>query len=219
MQKLSVKEKSDLCEELTEVCSFKDVLSTKLEDEINKNAKINESRKILETNAVRQLESLRSFHNIERSAVKKLLGDFIDVLIQRNKLQAAEKEHEMYISKLEDQIRQLNEEIKILNATMLQNEKKKLSLDTSLGETRERLVQVNLEKDKCLAEGDVLREDNKRLRESVAHLKQNLQNMQTTVDASKSVEVDLTSQLKKKSSKLDKIKEELNVEKDWFKLI
>ncbi|KAK9680313.1 hypothetical protein QE152_g39190 [Popillia japonica] len=43
--------------------------------------------------------------------------------------------------------------------------------------------------------------------------------MQTTVDASKSVEVDLTSQLKKKSSKLDKIKEELNVVKSNLKSV
>ncbi|KAI4463458.1 hypothetical protein MML48_4g00008595 [Holotrichia oblita] len=210
MQKMSIKEKAALCEELTEVCSFKDILSNKLEDEISKNAKINESRKVLETNAVRQLESLRSFHNVERNAVKKLLTDFNDVLTQRNKLQTIQKEHEMHITRLEDHLKQGKEEIKILNTTKLQNEKKISSLDDSLRETQEKLVQANLEMDKWITKEGLLREDNEKLQQSVAHLKQNLQNMQSTVDGSKSMEVDLTLQLKKRNAKMDKIKEELN---------
>ncbi|GJQ81440.1 hypothetical protein Trydic_g14597 [Trypoxylus dichotomus] len=204
MQKASVKEKAALCEELTEVCSFKEILSNKLENEMSKNIKISESKKELETNVAKEMESLRNLQTIERNAVHKLLCDFNDVLDQRNKLANQNKQLQDQITKLEDQKKRLEGDVKILKHTSGEIEEKIATLNSKLRKEHEKTAQVTSEKEKLMSEKNLLQTNSNRLQESVTYLKQNIKNMQNTIDNSKATEVELQVELRKKNEDLNK---------------
>ncbi|KAF2903765.1 hypothetical protein ILUMI_02409 [Ignelater luminosus] len=217
----NARDKVALCVELTEACTLNDQLNNSLVAEHQKSAHLDESKKQLESSASMQLKALEEMQRTERAALKELLKDFKNVVMQRDNLLVAQNEYLQQISDLRGNaviqarnIEGMNE--KYINAIQdVENLDSRLKQSESDLKKLDGVIRDNQNVIKRLEdEIKQLKDQNESLESTKSYLQNTVQKLHNDLDESRKADLENRQLLRKNKKRLEILQSTLDQNND-----